>query len=276
VPRGIDWKKEVKDVGRSKNCAADDLDACVVVRNDGPMVLVVGDSFANMLGPMFIRLAKDHGFSLAQNVVQGCPWPDDLADTGQQPDLQVLCAQRRGDWMRTALAELKPALVVLVMKPRDPKGEYTGTSRVVRSRSGGVLADAPLSKVMWETMSSTVREIRDGGADVLMIQSVMDAYPDRPLECLAKATRLSDCAVRYPTELPPSDGYMQALAASLPGVHTASLNPVVCPTPPICVPYRDGQIVFRDRHHIMTGFAVANRKKIWALFEKAGATAALR
>ena len=51
-----------------------------------------------------------------------------------------------------------------------------------------------------------------------------------------------------------------------------AMSRVVCPTPPVCVPYRGGQIVFRDRHHIMTGFAVANRNKIWELFEKAGAT----
>ncbi|RNL65769.1 acyltransferase [Nocardioides marmoriginsengisoli] len=274
VPGGIDWKKEVKDVGKSKYCTADDLDACMVVKDNGPLVLVVGDSFANMLGPMFVQLAKDHHFSLAQNVVQGCPWPNDLADHGQQPELVTRCAASRGDWMAKALAELKPALVVTVMKPRDPKGEYTGKSRLVRTRSGA-LADAPLSEVMWSTMKQTVDQIQAAGADVLMVQSVMDAYPDRPLECLAKATRLSQCAVKYPTTLPPSDGYMQALAAAVPGASTISLNKVVCPTPPTCVPYRNGQIVFRDRHHIMTGFAVANRKKIWALMTAAGATRGL-
>ena len=75
---------------------------------------------------------------------------------------------------------------------------------------------------------------------------------------------------------PPSDGYMQALAASVDGVFTTSINPIVCPTPPVCVPYRNGQIVFRDRHHIMTTFAIAERNKIWDLFVKSGATRALR
>lgn len=263
VPTGIDWKKEVKDVGKSVYCAADDLQACMRVENDGPLVLVIGDSFANMLGPMFIRLAEEKGFSLAQNVIQGCPWADDLADTGQTPELQERCAAGRDAWTTRALAELKPELVVLVQRPRDK-------NRTMESRSGA-LPDSPRDELLYSTMSSTVQKIHDSGAEVLLVQSVLDAAPDRPLECLAKATRLSQCAVRYPTTPWPSDGYMTALAASIPDVHTASINPVVCPTPPLCVPYRDGQIVFRDRHHIMTTFAVANREKIWRLFVAAGA-----
>jgi peptidoglycan/LPS O-acetylase OafA/YrhL len=271
VPTGIDWKKAVKDVGHSKKCTAADLDACMVVKDNGPLVLVVGDSFANMLGPMFIKLAHDHHFSLAQNVVQGCPWPQDLDDASQQNELRAECAVGRDQWYPTALKALKPALVVLVMKPRDPK---PGWIKNMKSRSGA-LADASLSRLMYTTMSDTVKEIRKESPRVLMIQSVMDAAPDRPLDCLAQATRLSQCAVRYPVTAPPSDGYMQALAASMSGVFTASINKVVCPTPPICVPYRNGQIVFRDRHHIMTGFAVANRAKIWALMKAAGATQGL-
>lgn len=265
VPTGIDWKKAVKDFGRSQKCTADDLDSCMVVKDNGPLVLVIGDSFANMLGPMFVQLAKDRGFSLAQNVVQGCPWPEDLDDASQNPGLRAECAVGRTEWYPTALEALNPVLVVLVMRPRD-----TGPERNMRSRSGDT-PDDPLSRLMFTTMSETVERIREVSPNVLMIQSVMDAFPNRPLDCLAQATRLSDCAVEYPTVFPPSDGYMQALAASMPGVSTTSLNSVVCPDPPKCVPYLDGQIVFRDRHHIMTGFAVANRDKIWDLFEAAGA-----
>ena len=267
VPTGIDWKKAVHDLGHSKNCSADQPEACIVVKNNGPLVLVVGDSFANMLGPMFVKLAQEHGFSLAQNVVQGCPWPSDLDDTGQNNELRAACALGRDQWYPKALSALKPALVVLVMKPRDPT---PGWARLMKSRSGK-LAGVSLSKLMYTTMADTVKQIRTVAPRVLMIQSVMDANPDRPLDCLAQATRLSQCAVRYPLQAPPSDGYMQALAASVPGVSTISINRVVCPTPPICVPYRDGQIVFRDRHHIMTGFAVANRARIWDLITASGA-----
>jgi peptidoglycan/LPS O-acetylase OafA/YrhL len=272
VPTGIDFAAALKDNGNSAHCTADDLDACMVVKDNGPLVLVIGDSFANMLNPMFVKLAHEHGFSLAENIVQGCPWPEDLEDTLQKAHLLADCKTGRTDWYPTALQELKPALVVLVMMPRDPK---PGFIKRMRSRSGD-LTGAPLPQLMYTTMSDSVKDIRSTGAKVLMLQSVMDAAPMRPLDCLAQATRLSQCAVKYPIKAPPSDGYMQALAASMSGVFTTSINKVVCPTPPICVPYRNGQIVFRDRHHIMTSFAVANRAKIWNLMTQAGATAGLR
>lgn len=263
VPRGIDFKSLVSVTGKSKNCSADDLDSCMVVADNGPLVLVIGDSFANMLGPMFTELAKEKGFSLAQNVVQGCPWPEDLSDTAQAPDDVAQCSVSRDQWYPTALEDLKPALVVLVMRPRD-------ANRSMESRSGEI-PDAPRNALIYRTMSDTVQKIRASGAEVLMVQSVLDAAPDLPLSCLAKATRLSQCAVRYPETFPASDGYMEALAASMPGVATTSINSVVCPNPPICLPYLDGEPVFRDRHHITVSFAVANREKIWTLFARSGA-----
>jgi peptidoglycan/LPS O-acetylase OafA/YrhL len=271
VPTGIDYAAELKNTGHSKNCPADDLDACMVVKDNGPLVLLVGDSFANMLGPMFIKLAKEHHFSLAENVVQGCPWPADLADTSQVPDDQAACAVGRGDRYAKALPVLKPALTVMVMMPRDPNPGYTDRTK---SRSGALSSDS-LSQLMYTTMADTVKQVRASGSKVLMIQSVLDAAPDFPLNCLAKATRLSQCAVEYPLKSPPSDGYMQALAASIPGVSTTSINRVVCPYPPICVPYLNKTLVFRDRHHITIEFAENNRNKIWRLFAAVGATSGL-
>lgn len=267
VPKGIDFKALVKVTGKSKNCAADDLDSCMVVRDNGPLVLVIGDSYANMLGPMFTQLAHDKGFSLAQNVVQGCPWPEDLSDTGQAADDVAQCSVSRDQWYPTALEALKPALVVLVMRPRD-------ANPTMRSRSGSIPAQ-PRDELIYRTMADTVNKIHASGAEVLMIQSVLDAAPNLPLDCLARSSRLSQCAVTYPETFPASDGYMQALAAQVPGVETISVNSVVCPNPPVCLPYLDGEPVFRDKHHITVSFALANRNKFWALFEKSGALAGL-
>lgn len=267
VPKGIDFKALVKVTGKSKNCSATDLDSCMVVRDNGPLVLVIGDSYANMLGPMFTQLAHDKGFSLAQNVVQGCPWPEDLADTGQSTEDEAQCAVGRTDWYPTALRALKPALVVLVMRPRD-------ANKTMQSRSGAIPA-TPRDELIYRTMADTVNTIHATGADVLLVQSVLDAAPNLPLNCLAKSVRLSQCAVQYPETFPASDGYMEALAASIPGVATTSINSVVCPNPPICMPYLNGEPVFRDKHHITVSFAVANRDKIWARFEDSGALASI-
>ena len=56
---------DVIDNGKGASCTAEDVEECVVVDGPGPRVLLVGDSFANMLGPMFEALAEDRGFSLA-------------------------------------------------------------------------------------------------------------------------------------------------------------------------------------------------------------------
>jgi peptidoglycan/LPS O-acetylase OafA/YrhL len=264
VPQDIDWRNQLHDNGHSANCSASDVESCVVVDNGGPLVLLVGDSFANMLGPMFAKLAKEHGFSLAQNVVQGCPWPENLDDTTQTIPLREDCRQGRDEWYDEALGKLEPALVVLVMRPHDTPHWET----LMKSRSG---PDLPLDELTWTTMRDTVEHLSKLTPQVLMVQGIMGTGDLRPLDCLAEAHTVGQCAVRYPLTPPASDGYMVALAAQSDQVATMNINKLVCPTRPMCLPYRNGHLVWRDQHHLMTGYAVSLRTKVWKLMRRSGA-----
>ena len=71
VPAGTDWAAVKADVGSVHSCTADDVAACTVVRGGGPHVLVVGDSHAQMLAPMFTDLAERHDLTLSLNITAG-------------------------------------------------------------------------------------------------------------------------------------------------------------------------------------------------------------
>ena len=272
VPTGIDWRAQLRDNGKGASCTAEDVEECVVVDGPGPRVLLVGDSFANMLGPMFEALAEDHGFSLAQEITQGCPWPEDVENRGESTANQELCRQARDGWYDEVLPELDPDLVVLVMRPRDLEGRTDLGD--LTSRSGRDVGTVP--ELLWPAMRDTVDGLVAQGRRVLLVQSVMGTGGERPLDCLSAAERVSQCLVDYPLERPASDGYMEALDAASDQVSTISLDPVVCPTAPVCAPYRDGRIVWRDRYHLMTTFATGVRDDVWDLVEESGATRALR
>jgi hypothetical protein len=222
-----------------------------------------------MLSPMFKKLAAEQHFSLAENVVQGCPWPENLADTSQTQALQADCQRARDGWYETALRELKPRLVVLAMRPRDDAPHW---AREMKARSGPQL---PLDRLMLTTMDKTVQHLEKLTPRILMVQGVMGTGKLRPLDCLAEASAVGQCAVPYPLSSPPSDGYMEALAAGSTRASTINLNRIVCPTAPVCLPYRKGQIVWRDQYHLMTGFAESVRAKVWNLMGNAGALRSL-
>ncbi len=270
VPTGVDWRGLLKDNGHGASCAADDTARCVTVRGGQKTVLLVGDSFANMLAPMFRRLARDHDFTLAESIVQGCPWPEDLADTSQAPATQEACAKvRTRSWYDEALARLKPDLVVLAMRPRDSSSYWDSR---VSSRSGR--DDGSLAALNLRTMTETVDHLEKLAPQVLLWQSVVGAGDERPLDCLSSATRVGQCEVPYPLSWPASDSYMRTLATASPRVSTVDINRVVCPTAPRCLPVLDGKIVWRDKHHLMTTFATAHRGAVWDLMRSAGALGA--
>ncbi|MCW2819343.1 MAG: acyltransferase [Marmoricola sp.] len=267
VPSGIDWRGLLKDNGHGASCAADDVASCTTVRGSGEKVLLVGDSFANMLAPMFRALAREHDLTLSESIVQGCPWPEDLRDDEQSPSATAQCAAARtSSWYDEALRRIKPDLVVLVMRPRDGSSYWDDR---VSSRSGR--KDASLDALTLRTMTETVDHLEKLAPRVLMIRSVIGTGDLRPLDCLASATRVGQCEVPFPLDRPPSDSYMQTMATASPQVSTIDLDPIVCPTAPRCLPVLDGRIVWRDHHHLLTTFATAHRAAVWKLVREAGA-----
>lgn len=89
-------------------------------------------------------------------------------------------------------------------------------------------------------------------------------------DCLATAKDAGDCAVALSTATAPSDGYFLAEAAQSSSVFTVNLNPAFCPGAPVCAPVVDGQVVWRDDHHLTSGYAARRRDEIWQLIQQTG------
>ncbi len=90
-------------------------------------------------------------------------------------------------------------------------------------------------------------------------------------DCLAGAKKVSQCLVTAQPKPSATDGFATTLAAQDPRVHTLDLNPIFCPTAPVCLPVRDGKVVFRDDHHYTVDYAMSQREQVWKALLATGA-----
>lgn len=260
MPTKVDWKKIEKDKGEEHTCTAANPKKCTVVKGSGPHILLVGDSHAQMLTRMFTSLAEDHDLTLSLNIVGGCPWQENLKNIQVAPARRDDCTRARVDWYDEVLPEISPDLVVLASLPRDGSAHLE-----VRDRK-----DEPLERAMLRGTRRTLEKIQKTSSRALMIQSVIVPTSFKPNDCLTTTQDPARCAVPAPTRNRPSDGFYLAAAADSPNLFTVNLNPVFCPSSPVCHPVVDGEIVWRDKHHIAPEFAAKQRQKVWRLIRRTG------
>ncbi len=263
VPQDIDWKAVAHDIGPAATCRT--AEKCPVVRGDGPHVLLVGDSHARMLAPMFEKLAREHGLTLSLNTIAACPWQADVVNLNQPPAARSKCIAGRGAWYRTVLPRLHPDLVVLATHTRD-EAKWWGPRL---KRIGG--SDESLAELNRATTRETLATITATGARALIVTNMLGTGDLHPLACLAKATYLSDCRVPTPMVPPASDAYYRSAAVASDQVYTVDVNPVLCPAAPLCEPMLDGDVVWRNHDHFTTQVLVHHRRQIWAAIRASGA-----
>ena len=126
------------------------------------------------------------------------------------------------------------------------------------------------------TAQETADLVHEAGARLVIVKALLgtNGYrrngPD-PLDCLARADRLGDCAVVTPLEKPFTDGILDALAASSPDDTAAvDLNPVLCPDAPICRPVIGTTVVWKDPDHVTGTFLDEQREALWAKLTETG------
>jgi SGNH domain (fused to AT3 domains) len=262
VPPGLDLTGALADVPfRGTACTPDDLDVCVRATGDGPRVLLVGDSQAAMFVTAFQSLAREHDFTFLTNIIRGCGWP-----SGQKE----MCAQEQDTFYREVLPALDVDVVVAVSLSRAE----SQWQRVMDSPSrppGETLAELHL-----RTSSDTAALIRVAGARLVIVKALLgtNGYerngPD-PLDCLARASRLGDCAVVPPQGKPFTDGIFDAIAAGSPDdTVTVDLNPVLCPDYPACRPVIGRTVVWKDPDHVTGTFLDEQRRRLWARLTATG------
>jgi hypothetical protein len=189
--------------------------------------------------------------------VRGCGW---------QADLVPMCSSE----LETFYTDVLPALDVdVVVAVSLSRGEPVWQERLA---DPGRPAGETLAELHVRTAAETAEDIEQAGAAgarLVMVKALLgtDGYKrsgSDPLDCLARASRLGECAVIAPLEKPFTDGILDALAATAPDqAATLDLNPVLCPDAPICRPVMDRTVVWKDPDHVTGTFLDEQREGIW-------------
>ena len=212
----------------------------------------------------FESLAREHDFTFLTNIVRGCGW---------QAGLVPECASE----LETFYTEVLPALDVdVVVAVSLSRSEPVWQERLADpSRPAG----ETLAQLHVRVAAETADDVEQAGARLVMVKALLGTNGYRrngtdPLDCLARASRLGDCAVIAPLEKPFTDGILDSLAARAPD-HAASvdLNPVLCPDAPICRPVVGRTVVWKDPDHVTGTFLDEERNAVW---ERLTATGFLR
>jgi len=270
VPRDLDLVEAKHDIGPdTEQCTADHVHACTRVEGSGPHVLLLGDSQARSFVPAMERIAREHDLTLSTNVRQGCPWQQGQVNLRDGRDERAACERAREEFFADVLPEMDVDVVLAVGLSRS---DAYWESRLAGRGDHG---DETLHELQARTTRETAKAVTDAGAELVIARSTFGTggYGVRgfdPVECLARAHRLADCAVVPPISRPAVDGVYDFLAGSRKRVHTVDLNPVLCPDRPACAPVVDGTVVWRDPDHVTTRFLVDNQRRVWRRLESTG------
>jgi len=265
VPAGVDWEAVTADYGDTGWCTADDPEECTVVEGDGPHVLLIGDSQAQSLVPMFRTLAREHDLSLSLNVVEGCMWQEGLVNTKSSDEEQQNCEEARVDWYDEVLPQLDPDVVVIMSRPRDDVEAWEG---VVRRRDG---KEQSLARMTVRESRRTLHDITRSVPRTLLVEKLVMPETFDPAACLTTETDPARCSVPVQLDESVTDGFSMTEAATSQRIDTLDLNPAFCPDAPICLPVVDDEVVWRDDHHVTARYAESRREQVWRILQDTGA-----
>ena len=265
VPDDVDWDAVVSDYGDVGWCSADDPSACTVVEGSGPHLLLVGDSQAQSLVPMFERLAEEHDLTLSLDVVEGCLWQEDLDNRKSSEEERVNCEEARVGWYDEVLPALGPDVVVIMSRPRDDPDQWEG---LVRRRDG---VEQSLARMTRQASVRTLRDIAAVAPHTLVVDRLAMPETFDPPDCLTTEEDPARCSVPAPPGVAGSDLLVHRLAGRIPGVQPVDLDPAFCPGAPVCLPVVDDEVVWRDDHHVTASYAVSRRDVVWDLLLRTGA-----
>lgn len=148
-----------------------------------------------MFGPMLADLARQHGFSLAEDAISGCSWVSGLDNLNvhASPATKKQCVDKRGEWYADVLPKLKPDVVLMVQRPRE------GVTRPV-----GLMAKSkgsePQLDLLTKSLDQTLGVVTDGPWKVLLLESVLTPRPFRVAPCLSAARTVGQCPVPLPRD----------------------------------------------------------------------------
>lgn len=231
------------------NCYNAPVTQCTVVTGPGKHILLMGDSHAWMLVPLFTQIARDEGLTLSVSVAGACPWQLDLNTQFEN----TYCKAMKADLYQRVIPALHPDLIVAVnLGGYSQPGNYFPFEDQSGARTGFATVEA--------TTKASVAALRADAPAVLLVEPVpIPKSPSPffdPYKCLQKAKVQEEC--RYTADPSPSpvDQLYRDVAAQNSHVYSLDLDRQVCPLLPICDPVIGGQIVKLDPSHLTAGFVV--------------------
>lgn len=270
VPEGLDYQAIGEDRGLPDTwCGPTTVEDCEIVEGGSPHIVVVGDSHARMVVPAFESLAVTKGFRVSASIVSSCPWQSGLWNTNAARLNQKQCRAAREDFYTRTLPRMDADIVVLATLARSHR-RWQGAMVDDEGRA------RDLHRLQTESTHETLEQVQAAGAHAVILKSVMgtdgwDTSGWDPLDCLARAETLGDCAVMTPTERPVVDSFYDTEAVTSPSVSTVDLSALICPSAPVCSPMLDGRVVWRNNNHLTASFVRHMRGDIWEQMRAGGA-----
>ena len=232
-------------------CYGRPVAGCTLVTGPGRHILLMGDSHAWMLIPLFTQIAKQEGLTLSVTVAGACPWQQELYTAFQT----ATCSAIKNDLYQRVIPALKPDLIVAVnLGGYSQPGDYYP----FLDQNGG---RADFNTVAAATRSSAA-VLAAGGRDVLLVEPVpipgdtggRSAFFD-PYKCLQKSKFDEECRYRADASPSPTDLLDRQVAAASDKIFSLDLDHQICPLMPICDPVFNGQIVKMNPSHITAAFS---------------------
>lgn len=271
VPKDLDLVAAKDDIGPAgRVCDAADPEGCKFVDGSGQKVLVIGDSIVSPLTYAFIDMAERHDFTLYLMRSNGCPWQVEQLQTNWTDEQRATCVERRTDFYEDVLPQIDPDVVVVAGLARN---EGLWEKRLVSPTSPpGESHDEMLRRTTQKTIDLITEDL---GKPLVIFKSSLgtDGFNLQgfdPLDCLAKAKTLADCAVYPPIERPIVDAVYDVADAESDDVATVDINPLICPGLPVCSPAIKGTIVWHDNNHLTASFATERSEQIYRLLTATG------
>ena len=255
LSRGLTPVPKHLDLGTARilkplaGCSGRPVGDCALVHGTGRKVLLVGDSHAWAMAPLFVEIARRENLTLAVAADAGCPWQSHLSTERKFHS----CNGWNEDLYGRILPAFDPDVIIIVNLAYGSPGDYRYFVGADRARLG-------FEPVAAATRTS-IAALRSDSRDVVIVEPLplpLRPNPDfDPLTCLSRATVLEEC--RYQARPAPSrlELLYRRIAKRDPKVWSLDLDKVVCPLFPTCDPMIGGLIVKLDKQHVTKAFALS-------------------
>lgn len=251
TPNTADWATAKYDGFTHGDCSPYFVTStCRIVEGSRGRMLLIGDSHAGQLTPLFVAIAQRHDLELVAAYTLYCPWVRGIRYQGVGPD----CYEDQQHTYDVLVPDLDPDVVVLVHRtfqdPLNPIG--------IRDVDEGPLdpRSAAGERAVSRRVRQTVEALRAGGHRVVVVEPTPVSRPDDdPNRCLSEAAVLEACRYVASTVVQPEERAVRDLAEADDGVWSLDLDRAVCPYHPICDPVVGGRVVMVDDNHVTSSFA---------------------